>query len=124
MDISTNELVVLGKLVKHLRDSMRGANLDIRSIERSSRRQFEIVIEGYHSIYGHRVEFSAGLKLWAIRYLTDWTSDPISRMTDYPNATAAHDWSGMRDSAPNIVDRIFREHVLTLFPQLDTTQLD
>lgn len=83
-------------------------------VKRKSDRPYDLSLRGEQEICDGRdvVLFSSWLPLHAIRELTEWTRDEIADMSDYPEMVAHGDWSGIRDSRPEVVWAIFEEHVL------------
>ena len=79
------------------------------SAKRQSYNPYDIVIDGEGP--GTR-QFAGDLKLIAIRELLNWTSPEIAKMSDYPYMVREGDWSGIRDSSDQAIDKIFEIFVL------------
>ncbi len=76
-------------------------------ITRRSARSYDLTIEGFYG-YGHAMQrsgFSAWLPLGALHALEAKDYARAVRMSDYPQM--AGDWSGIRDSAPETIWRMF-----------------
>lgn len=86
---------------------------DIR-VSRRSDREFDLSVEGRYgkdAPYMAGVAFSAWLPLLAIKELTEWPSESIASLTDYPDMAMEGDWSGVRDSDPDTIWFIFERFV-------------
>lgn len=86
---------------------------DIR-VSRRSDREYDLSVEGKHgknAPYMAGCAFSAWLPLLAIRELTQWPSESIASLTDYPDMVMGGDWSGVRDSDPDTIWFIFERFV-------------
>lgn len=84
-------------------------------VSRKSDREYDLTLEGRYgkdSPYMAGVAFSAWLPLLAIRELTDWPSEAIASLTDYPDMVMEGDWSGVRDSDPDTIWFIFDRFAL------------
>jgi hypothetical protein len=79
------------------------------SAKRQSYNPYDIVIDGEGP--GTR-QFAGDLKLIAIRELLNWTLPEIAKMSDYPDMVREGDWSGIRDSSDQAIDKIFEIFVL------------
>lgn len=77
-------------------------------VERRSEREYDLGISG--TMEGRM--FSAWLPLLGIKEMTCWPSEEIAGMTDYPSMTSEGDWSGVRDTDPEKVMRIFKKFVV------------
>ena len=73
--------------------------------KRNSQELYNVQLAGMKSFDN---KFSAQLKLWAIHDLA--FDDESIAMSDYPEMEG--DWSAIRDSSPETVDKIFRQRVL------------
>lgn len=101
--MNTNEEILVARLVTHARLA------DIK-ISRRSDREYDLTLEGKYAPdapYMAGVAFSAWLPLMAIRELTQWPSESIASLTDYPEMVMEGDWSGVRDSSPETIWFIF-----------------
>lgn len=86
---------------------------DIR-VSRRSDREFDLSVEGSYSKDSPHlagVAFSAWLPLLAIKELTEWPSESIASLTDYPDMVMEGDWSGVRDSDHDTIWFIFERFV-------------
>lgn len=86
---------------------------DIRASRRSDR-EYDLSVEGKYrkdAPYMAGVAFSAWLPLLAIKELTEWPSESIASLTDYPDMVMEGDWSGVRDSDPDTIWFIFERFV-------------
>lgn len=101
--MNTNEEILVSRLVTH-------ARLEDIKISRRSDREYDLTLEGKYAPdapYMAGVAFSAWLPLMAIRELTQWPSESIASLTDYPDMVMEGDWSGVRDSSPETIWFIF-----------------
>ncbi len=81
-------------------------------ITRRSARPYDLTIEGRYG-YGHAMQgigFSAWLPLGALHALEAKDYARAVRMSDYPEMGG--DWSGIRDSTPETIWRMFNVLVL------------
>lgn len=106
--MNTNEEILVARLVTH-------ARLEDIKISRRSDREYDLTLEGKYAPdapYMAGVAFSAWLPLMAIRELTQWPSESIASLTDYPDMVMEGDWSGLRDSSVEAIWGIFDRFVL------------
>lgn len=95
------------KLVDRIVKKCHIENLEV---SRRSDREYDLTLEGGYApdaLYMAGVAFSAWLPLMAIRELTQWPSESIASLTDYPEMVMEGDWSGVRDSSTETIWFIF-----------------
>lgn len=86
---------------------------DVR-VSRRSDREFDLTLAGSYakdSPHLAGVAFSAWIPLMSIKELTQWPSESIASLTDYPEMVTEGDWSGVRDSDPETIWFIFHKFV-------------
>lgn len=89
-------------------------HLEDIKVSRRSAREYDLTLEGRYTKdapYMGGVAFSAWLPLMAIRELTEWPSESIASLTDYPDMVMEGDWSGVRDSNEDSIWFIFDRFV-------------
>lgn len=90
-------------------------HLEDIKVSRRSEREYDLTLEGRYgksAPYMAGVAFSAWLPLMAIRELTQWPSEAIASLTDYPDMVMEGDWSGVRDSNEDTIWFIFDRFAL------------
>lgn len=106
--MNTNEKTIVDRI-------SRKAHVEVQKVERRSDREYDLSIEGRYADdapYMAGVAFSAWLPLMAIRELTNWPSEEIASLTDYPDMVMEGDWSGVRDSDSESIWFIFDRFAL------------
>lgn len=118
-----NNLVIDGRLLIR--------TIIIERVTRRSETEFDLELAGYETVMwkkeqhitgienGVKTEFTipaneesrhqflAWLPLHAIKELTNWTSEEIAYMSDYPDMAMEGDWSAIRDSSLEKIWQIF-----------------
>ena len=105
--MTTNEKTIIERISSK-------ARIEVHKVERRSDREYDLSIEGRYADdapYLAGVAFSAWLPLMAIRELTEWPSESIASLTDYPDMVMEGDWSGVRDSDEESIWFIFHRFV-------------
>jgi hypothetical protein len=111
--------IVGGPIVQIDRNSIRrGKNVCDESTNynpkfQPNNKEFDLSFQGVEIFNdGTELNFSACLKLACISKFTKWWEPKIANMSDYHNM--AGDWSAIRDSSDETIDRIFEEFVLSI----------
>lgn len=99
------------KMVDRLAEKAHLTNL---SVSRRSEREYDLILEGNFGKGSPMAgcAFTGWLPLFAIRELTEWPSEAIASLTDYPDMVMEGDWSGVRDSDPDTIWFIFDRFAL------------
>lgn len=110
MKITNSELMALAALVKRSQNPVNNwenKNIELESIERKSEKEFDVCYSGTYQ-FGtdpeDRCQFAACIKLATIA-ATNWVR--YASLSDYPEMVEGGDWSGIRDSSKEAVDKMF-----------------
>jgi hypothetical protein len=105
--MNENEKKIVERLVKK-------CGIEDLKVTRRSDREYDLSLEGRFGKdypYMGGVAFGAWLPLLAIRELTEWASESVASLTDYPDMVMEGDWSGVRDSDSETIWFIFDRFV-------------
>jgi len=114
-ELSEEAHSILSKVLLRCQDE--GYRYEIKKVTARSDDPIDLEIEGvqHASPYSDGdytpTNFLAWLPLMAIHNLMDWTEMEFARELDYPFMAMEGDWSGVRDTDPEKIKRLFKIHI-------------